>query len=207
MNWDRYYEKYKHSGTTIYDQYEQYQEAISKLSLGNARVAVLGGFSSNTSLEAFNQLALNSFPNARTFALDLHQTPLRQAPKDQPTRLLQADLNTPPFAGNVDLLILDYTLNYMNDPYKFLQSPATAGILSPKGAILATVVDTTEAFPHTKLYFWLKKKIYKDPLTRYDPAMLFKNTGDLEIKSERVSESRDIYLHLVALGAKTKRIA
>lgn len=156
-NWERYYADFSKSKTplTITNHAEDYRKALQSQQIQPQSV-LLGGFASGASILAFENFTRNLLPQAQAFALDINTTPIQQARVYSPkVHLLRGDLTTPPFkAGSIDLVILDFTLNCMTPKQTnefFAQAP---DILSPDGAILAALNNTSRASFPTKLQFF-----------------------------------------------------
>ena len=219
-NWDKYYEFYRtnYRSSTIADQVPAYKKALDQLQITDPKTVVLGGFASRRSLEHFENLVRELFPNARTFALDINSQPLvavtspqvYERPPSHSSPLLQANLCSLPFVrGSVDLLILDYTFNCMTQQQVkgFLNSETTSNSLAPNGTVLATLVNTERASPIRKFQLWWMRNILKHPYNFYSTDKLLENTGLFELAYRDQSAHmhvNDLSVDIIALKTARK---
>ncbi len=150
-----------------------YKRAISGLRLMDAEVLdpnkrlnfVLGGFHGAWTVADFidlgNQLHKGEHQN---FCLDLNMDPIRQLDRRSNISKLQANLERLPFrSSSVDLLVLDFTLHFLEGNQLSNFAMSCQDVLSPSGIILATHVQFPNQGIWSKFVNWFDEvdRLYK----------------------------------------------
>lgn len=117
---------------------------------------VLGGFHNTWTVSDFISLGNKLHPGIHNnICLDMNDEPLKLLDEQSGVVRVQGKLDQPPFSkDSIDLLLLDFTLNFMQD--RQIRSFATSfnDALSDAGLVLATIVQFPNQYPWEWLINW-----------------------------------------------------
>ncbi|MFH0936849.1 MAG: class I SAM-dependent methyltransferase [Candidatus Daviesbacteria bacterium] len=170
MEWMKYYSE--EAPVILGEHAFIYQRAIDGLRLMNQDVLdpskqlnfVLGGFHNTWTVADFISLGNKIHRGEhQNILLDMHKEPLDLIDKRYGLNLLQARLEELPFSKeSVDLLVMDFTLNFMEDDQVKKFAHHSQGFLDPEGLILTSFMAYPNQNWWDKLNLW-----YHDVPSKY----------------------------------------
>lgn len=147
MGWPEYYKRER--GSSFAGKKEVYERAVDYLKrqapeafpAGSPQNFVLGGFRPDSANQAtFTQICrtINPNPNSKYILLDLNRQPLVDRRSRAYPYKVQAALENLPFApDSIDLIFLDFTLNFMTKKQMASFAKDAGQSLKPNGLIIA----------------------------------------------------------------------
>lgn len=158
---DKWGEYYKEPPIQLGEQSFAYKRAVEGLRIINADVlrpdrkvtCVLGGFHNAWAVADFKKFVDEVHSGEHTpIVLDINLEPLKSIDQRSQPQRLQASLEALPFQPNsVDLLILDFTLNFMNEAQVQRFAQSANEVLTPTGVVLAPFLGPKHADFLTRL--------------------------------------------------------